>query len=84
MSQKEGRIMLVLQAYRQRQCSSLHAAARTYDASYTTLRRRNQGTTSRANSTSPNLKLTTIEESILVNWILSMDTRGMPPTQALV
>jgi hypothetical protein len=38
MSQTEGQIILALQAYRQGQCSSLYAAARTYDVLYTTLR----------------------------------------------
>jgi hypothetical protein len=84
MSQTEGRITLALQAYQQGRFSSLRAAARAYDVPHTTLTRRYRGTTSRSDSTSPNLKLTTVEESILVNWILSIDTRGMPPTQVLV
>jgi Tc5 transposase DNA-binding domain/helix-turn-helix, Psq domain len=84
MSNTEGRIVLALQAYRQNQISSLRAAARTYDVPYMTLYRRNQGTPSRSDFTSPNLKLTQTKEAALVEWILSMDTRGMPPTKALV
>jgi hypothetical protein len=48
------------------------------------LTRRHQGTPSRSDTASPNRKLTLTEETALVKWILDMDTRGMPPTQALV
>ena len=84
MSQIEGRIALALQAYQQGQISSLRAAARAYDVPYTSLYRRNQGTTSRLVSVSSNRKLTQTEESALIKWILSLDTRGIPPTQVLV
>ena len=84
MSQTEGRITLALQAYQQGQFSSLRAAARAYDVPYTTLTRRYKGTASRSNSRSPHYKLTQTEETALINWILSLDTRGIPPTQVLV
>lgn len=84
MSQTEGRIVLALRAYRQGQFSSLRAAALSYEVSYRTLTRRHNGTPSRDNFISPNLKLTQTEEATLVQWILSMDTRGISPTQALV
>ncbi len=84
MAQNEGRILLALQAYRTGQFTSLRAAARTYEISHTTLARRHLGTSSRSESVSPNLKLTQTEESTLLEWILSIDTRSMPPTQALV
>ena len=84
MTNSEGRVELAFQAYQRGQFSSLRAAARMYDVSHTTLTRRYHGIPSQSNFTSPNRKLTTSEESALVDWILSMDTRGMPPTQALV
>ena len=84
MASNEGRIILALQAYRKGQFSSLRAAARSYDVLYKTLTRRHKGTPSRADSTSPQLKLTQTEETTLLQWILSMDTRGISPTQALV
>ena len=84
MDQKEGRLLLALQAYHNGQFSSLRAAARSYDVSHITLTRRNHGTPSRSDFTSPNRKLTQTEESALIQWILSMDTRGMPPTKALI
>jgi hypothetical protein len=84
MAQSEGRIALALHAYQQGQFSSLRAAARTYDVPYVTLTRRYQGTFSRSNCTPYNRKLTQTEETTLVNWILDIDTRGVPSTQALV
>jgi hypothetical protein len=84
MAQTEGRIALALQAYQLGQLPSLQAAARLYEVSHTTLSQRYQGTPSRANFVSPHLKLTQTEETTLVQWILSMDTRGISPTQALV
>jgi hypothetical protein len=78
------RITLALQAYQQGQFLSLRAAARAFNIPHTTLTRRNHGTTCRANSTSPNLKLTQTEETALIEWILSLDTRGIPPTQIIV
>lgn len=84
MANTEGRIALALQAYQRGQFKSLRAAARAYEVSHKTLTRRSQGTPSRTESIPHNRKLTLTEESTLVEWILSMDTRGMPPTQALV
>ena len=84
MSQTEGRIALALQAYQQGQFSSIRAAARAYGVPHTTLTRRLEGTTSRSDFTHPNRKLTQTKETALVEWILSLDTRGIPPTQALV
>jgi len=66
MAQTEGRILLALQGYRRGQFSSLRAAARTYSIPQTTLTRRYRGTLSRADFTSPNLKLTTTEETTLI------------------
>lgn len=84
MDNTEGRIALALQAYRNNQFSSLRAATRAYNVSHMTLTRRSHGTPSRSDFTSTNRKLTPTEESTLVKWILSMDRRGMPPTQVLV
>jgi Tc5 transposase DNA-binding domain/helix-turn-helix, Psq domain len=84
MASNEGRIVLVLQAYRKGQFSSLRAAARSYDVSYKTLTRRHKGTPSRADFTSTQLELTQTEETTLLQWILSMDIRGILPTQALI
>jgi hypothetical protein len=84
MANTEGRIVLALNAYQKNQFPSLRAAARAYNVPPTTLTRRSKGTPFRPNSRPTNLKLTQTEETTLVQWILSMDTRGISPTQALV
>ena len=66
MAQKEGRMVLALQAYRRGQFSSLRAAARSYNVPHKTLSRRHHGTLPQADSISPNLKLTQTEERTLI------------------
>ena len=73
----EGRIVLAVQAIKQGRVSSMRAAAQTYDISKSTLRRRVQGINARRDSVPMNRKLTTTEESTLIEWILSMDQRGL-------
>jgi hypothetical protein len=82
--QKEGRIELALQAYQQGQFSTPIAAAKAYDVTRSTLQRRINGIPSRLGSISKKRLLTSTEEESLVQWILSMDRRGMPPRIAIV
>ena len=79
MAQKEGRIALAVQAYKDGQFSSTKACADAYDISESTLRRRVKGINARRDSVPINRKLTTTEESTLIEWILSMDQRGLAP-----
>jgi hypothetical protein len=78
LAQKEGRIALAVQAYKGGQFSSTKACADAYDLSDATLRRRVKGINARRDSIPINRKLTTTEESTLIEWILSMDQRGLP------
>ena len=84
MSSTEGRIALALHAHQRGHIKSLRTAASTYSIPRTTLSRRSCGTPARVNSLPTNRKLTTTEEYTLVQWILDMDMRGMPPTKAFV
>jgi hypothetical protein len=77
--QNEGRVALAIQAFERGQFSNLKAAAVTYGAPYSTVRDRVSGRVARSNSRPTNLKLSSTEESTLVQWILSMDERGLPP-----
>ena len=77
LAQKEGRIALALQAFQRGQFSSIRAAASTYDVPESTLRRRVKGIKARCDSVPVNRKLTTSEESALIQWILSMDKRSL-------
>jgi Tc5 transposase DNA-binding domain len=76
-TQKEGRMALAIQAFKQGQFKSLLAATKAYDAPYSTAYERVKGRPARRDSRSPNQKLTDTEESTLVQWILSMDERGL-------
>src|SRR5450432_3088622 len=77
--QQEGRIALASEALKQGYFTSFRAAARAYDVSWKTLSRRARGQLSRRDRRSPNCKLTATEELTLVQWILSMDQRGLAP-----
>jgi transposase len=74
----EGRIAIAMQAIKQGHFSSVRAAAQAYDISKSTLGRRVKGINARRDSVPINQKLTTTEESSLIEWILSRDQRGLP------
>ena len=78
-SHKEGRIVLAIEAVRKGQKLSIQAAARSYDVPYSTLYYRLKGRTAKEDSQPGNQKLTSIEEPVLIQWIVSMDERGQPP-----
>jgi hypothetical protein len=84
LAQKEGRIALALQAFKRGQFSSVYATAKAYDIPESTLRGRVNGIDARRDSVPINRKLTPIEESTLIEWILSMDQRGLPVRSDLI
>jgi len=83
-SSKEGRFLLAIRDYQNDQSSSIRAAAKAYDVSKSTLMVCLCSHTSHADSAPNCQKLTSIKESTLVEWILSMDKCGMPPYAATV
>jgi hypothetical protein len=76
---REGRLELAIQAYQKGEVRSYVEAAATYDVALNTLRRRLHGIPPKRGSTAKNRLLTSTEEESLVQWILSLDRRGMPP-----
>jgi DDE superfamily endonuclease/Tc5 transposase DNA-binding domain/helix-turn-helix, Psq domain len=76
---QEGRITLAIEALNQGRCISVRAAAKLYDVARSTLQDRINKHPARRDSRPASCKLTEIEESTLVQWILSMDERGLPP-----
>jgi DDE superfamily endonuclease/Tc5 transposase DNA-binding domain/helix-turn-helix, Psq domain len=78
-SQTEGRIALAIEALKQGHFTSVRGAAKAYDVPESTLRYRIHKHPARRDSRPINCKLTDIEESTLVQWILSMDQRGLSP-----
>jgi hypothetical protein len=73
-----------MQTIQQGSIKSIRAASITYDISYSTLLRRVKECLERRDSRPASCKLTETEESTLVEWILSMDQRGLAPTSNYV
>ena len=77
--QNERNLMLAIQARQQDRNLSARAAARTYNVSLTTLTRRSKGITSRRDTMPNSRKLTDLEESTILQYILDLDSRSFPP-----
>ena len=75
---KEAWIQLAVNAFKKGQFKTIKAAALAFDISKSTLGRRIQGTSSRAQKTANCQKLSETEESTLSSWILDMDRCGLP------
>ena len=75
----EGRLLLALQAFKNGQFPSLRAAARAYDVCRDTLKDRYRGIPARRDCVPHNRKLTPSEESVIIQHILDLDSRGFPP-----
>jgi hypothetical protein len=73
LAQKEGRIALVIQAFKQGHILSLRTTTKVYDIPKTILRDRVKGILVRRDTVPINRKLTTIKESTLIKSILSID-----------
>ena len=84
LANQEGKILLALQGIQKKQIKSLRAAAKLYDIPYTTLRLRATGVSSRVDTRASGYKLTKLEEDSLVEWILSLDSRGAAPRPSTV
>ena len=79
---REERVLLAVRAYQQDQFQSTHTAAAAFDVPQSTVSDRLRGVPPRGNAQMNNRKLTATEETALIQWILSIDERGMPPTVA--
>jgi hypothetical protein len=76
---KEGRILLAIQALERGQFKSERQAAMAYDINRYSLQRRRQGMASREDCRANNKKLTLQEEEALVRYIVDLIDRGYPP-----
>jgi hypothetical protein len=75
----EAQVQLALQALQNDQKLSLRAAARIYSVDHTKLRRRRRGKQSRRDIPANSRRLTDLEESVIVQYILDLDSKGFPP-----
>jgi hypothetical protein len=80
----EADIQLAVLAISQGQIQSYRGAARTYEVSRTTLKRRRAGVPARPDCQPNSRKLTQREEEVIVRHILDLDARGFAPTYAAV
>jgi hypothetical protein len=82
LPQKEGKISLALLAIEKDQIQSERKAVRTYEAVRTTLQRRRAGIPSRRDCTPNSKLLSDLEEDVIVQHILDLDSRGFGPRPA--
>ncbi|OBS17525.1 hypothetical protein FPOA_26337 [Fusarium poae] len=75
----EARILLALRALQNDPKLSLRRAAGIYQVRYWTLYRRQKGILSTRDSIPKSRKLSDLEEQIIVQFILDLDSRGFPP-----
>lgn len=75
----EGQISLAIQAINQGHFLSIRAAADAYNVDRFKLTRRRAGIPSRRDCTPNSKKLTDLEESVIIQYILDLDSRGFPP-----
>ncbi|KAK7570464.1 hypothetical protein V3481_019323 [Fusarium oxysporum f. sp. vasinfectum] len=77
-SSNEARILLALQALQNNPNLSTRRAATIYQVNYRTLQRRHNGIQSRCDWIPKSRKLSDLEEQIIVQFIIDLDSRGFP------
>ncbi|RFU33152.1 hypothetical protein B7463_g3180, partial [Scytalidium lignicola] len=77
--QQEGRVLLAINAIKKGQITSIRKAARVFDVPRSTLNARLQGTPQHQTIYTKCFRMSQLEEESLVQWILSMGKRGLPP-----
>ena len=81
---QEGKILLAISDLESGRISSIRAAAKLYEIPRTTLQARAKGRVSRQETRVNCHKLTALEEDSLVEWIFSLDSRGVAPRPAQI
>src|ERR1700722_5102862 len=80
----EGKISLAMSAIDRNQFQSVRAATKTYNVTRTTLRRQRDKICSRRDSKPNSKKLTDLEELVIIQHILDLDSQGFSPRLAAV
>jgi len=75
----ESRVILALQALKNDPSLTIRRACKIYGVPYTTLFDRRSGRKSRRDIQPKSRKLTDLEESVIVQYILDLDSKGFPP-----
>jgi hypothetical protein len=80
----ESDMLLAVQIVRQNPKSKITKIARIYRVPRTTLSRRVHGILSKHDTFNPTQKLTKLEEEVIVQYILNLDSRAFPPRRSAV
>jgi hypothetical protein len=84
LANQEGKTLLALDNLKNGRIKSIRAAATLYAIPRSTLQYRADGRIARVDKRPNRYKLTELEEDSLVDWIVSMDTRGAAPRTATI
>jgi hypothetical protein len=79
----ESRVILAIQALENNPSLTTRRAVEIYNCPRTTLRDRRAGRQSRRDIQPKSRKLTNLEESVIVQYILDLDSKGFPPNRLL-
>jgi hypothetical protein len=79
---QEARIILAIEAIRSSKKINRSLAAKIYKVPYSTLSDRMNGRTTLRDRRPANIKLTELEEEVIIRHILDMDERGFAPRLA--
>ena len=80
----ESQIVLALRAMQNNPKLSARAAGKIYSINHEKLSRRRRGIQPRRDISANSRKLTNLEESVLVQYILDLSTKGFPPRLSVV
>lgn len=81
---QEGCILLALDAYKKGEFNTIRGAAAAFDVCHMTLSRRYKGITQHAAIRTNCHRLSQNEEDSLIEWIKSMDSRGLAPKRYMI
>ena len=76
---KEARLLLAVQAFQRNPKEKLRVLARYYTVPYSTLQKRVQGQLPLSERRLAMYKLTEIEEKVILQRVIDLDTRGFSP-----
>jgi transposase-like protein len=76
---KEYKLKIVLESLKKDPELSIRAAAKIYNVDRTSLSQRHVGRLSRRDIQANSRKLTDLEESVIVQHIVDLDSKGCPP-----
>ena len=76
---KERKVILALQALKHDPYLNVISAAKIYGAPLRTVLDQRSGRPSRRDTQAKSRKLTDLEESVIVQYILDLDSKGFPP-----